>query len=221
MIRFVRSLAPDEHCPDTKRVREELRQDFLYLCAYCLLTEFALGGDRHFEVDHHRPRKHFRGQAILNQYQNLYWTCRRCNGTKHDHWPSEEELEAGERWLDPCEEEWYGGQHLDWLEDGELSVRSIAAKFTAEHLDLDVATVVRQHWGALRVAAYQYWESVRELQQLERLASAGEPDDYQRGRLDEQIRQMRINLETLENECPQRFGSLWSVAKDRARLGEW
>ena len=67
-----------------------LREDFKYMCAYCLLHEGQEqlgGGFQYFQIDHFRPVKFF--PALINVYDNLYYACHWCNQAKSDTWPSE------------------------------------------------------------------------------------------------------------------------------------
>lgn len=84
-----------------KRYKRWLRDDFAYTCAYCELHENLHGGYRNFEIDHHRPKSIF--SALINSYDNLIYSCDICNRAKSDIWPSENPLQDGIGWLDPCE----------------------------------------------------------------------------------------------------------------------
>jgi hypothetical protein len=98
----------------TLRVRRALCDDFAGRCAYCLAHVERMG-ERHFEIDHHRPR----AQGGTHEYRNLYWSCRACNGFKRDSWPSTTEQRNGRRYCDPCAE-WDLGLHYVEAETGEL-----------------------------------------------------------------------------------------------------
>lgn len=62
--------------------KEELRKDFSYSCAYCSITEIEASG-LSFEIDHYLPQKHFTDK--VNDYENLYWSCQKCNSYKSDY----------------------------------------------------------------------------------------------------------------------------------------
>ncbi len=59
------------------------------------------------EVDHFDPRLK---KELIQDYCNLFPASRHCNGKKSDTWPNKEELAAGCRFLNPCEEMDYGEQ---------------------------------------------------------------------------------------------------------------
>jgi hypothetical protein len=114
-----------------------LRQDFLHRCAYCLIHEAHYGGLRNFHVDHFRPKglPKFRHLALV--YTNLYYACALCNTNKGNTWPTDELLNLGFRFLDPCEEDPFEG-HLEInKQDGSLLVQTPAGEYTVYHLRLN------------------------------------------------------------------------------------
>ena len=64
--------------------KQDLRDDFLYSCAYCTTAEIELSAKR-FEIEHYLPQKHF--SHLRNQYLNLLWSCEDCNKNKDDFYP--------------------------------------------------------------------------------------------------------------------------------------
>src|SRR5437867_7422435 len=62
--------------------QDDLREDFLFSCAYCALTETEAQGIG-FNIDHYMPQKHY--PALAATYGNLMWSCRTCNGLKKDY----------------------------------------------------------------------------------------------------------------------------------------
>lgn len=69
--------------------REMLRHDFWYSCAYCSITEVEAGGIG-FEIDHYLPQKH--RPELKNDYNNLMWSCQKCNRYKGDHNPDQDDI---------------------------------------------------------------------------------------------------------------------------------
>lgn len=63
--------------------KEALGNLFNHECCYCTINEGEnkLG---FFHVDHFRPKKHF--TLLINEYDNLYYACHKCNVHKSDHW---------------------------------------------------------------------------------------------------------------------------------------
>ena len=117
-----------------------LRFDFQYCCAYCLTHErYFLDGEAG-EIDHHRPLhppkalgKDF--SHLVNAYSNLYWSCPRCNLYKGNLWPTDEEYERGERFLDPCLED--HDTHWETHTDGTLTAKTATGSDTIQVLRRD------------------------------------------------------------------------------------
>ena len=96
--------------------RPYLRHDFEFRCAYCLRHEFYFGGGEAGEIDHRKPLHLF--PNLRNTYENLYWSCRKCNAVKSGLWPSENQIRRGLRFLDPCTED--HDDHRRTQPDGSL-----------------------------------------------------------------------------------------------------
>lgn len=72
--------------------RDILRLDFWYSCAYCSLSESeALGIG--FEIDHYYPKEH--NYRLVNVYNNLMWSCEKCNAYKSDYNPDTNDVQKG------------------------------------------------------------------------------------------------------------------------------
>jgi hypothetical protein len=72
--------------------RDDLRFDFWYSCAYCNLCESEAMGIG-FEIDHYLPTEHF--QQLVSDYNNLFWSCEKCNNYKSDYFPDKEQIDKG------------------------------------------------------------------------------------------------------------------------------
>ena len=102
MAHFVRSNPPDVK-GGYRAFRPFVRADFNRQCAYCLMSEILVGGEKCFELDHFRPKSRF--PHLLNDFLNLYYSCRPCNNMKSNYWPPEELEARGIRLVDLCAEE--------------------------------------------------------------------------------------------------------------------
>lgn len=113
-----------------------LRKEFLYRCAYCTLHEgdIGAGGVWHYCVEHFRPKKKF--PDLRCTYSNLYYACPVCNTTKNETWPSDEYMEQGFYFVDPCTEDLYV-DHTEEQDDGRLKHKTKAGFYTIEHLRLN------------------------------------------------------------------------------------
>ena len=124
--------------PDGKRhgwYKDCLRLDFQFRCAYCLIHEADYQGHESSQVDHFRPQSRFR--ALARKYANLHYACLLCNkrSRKGDNWPSDDEAQRGERFVDPCSEDWE--EHVEFLEDGAVRALTPAGDYAVRTLDLD------------------------------------------------------------------------------------
>lgn len=84
--------------------RQEIREDSLFRCVYCDIHEAENGGDEHMNLDHFRPKGLDRFSLLVNDPNNLVWSCAGCNNLKRHHWPvSDEELPfvGKEGFIDP------------------------------------------------------------------------------------------------------------------------
>jgi hypothetical protein len=120
-----------------KQYKHELRYDFFYSCAYCNLSESEAGGVR-FTIDHYEPQK--ARADLVNQYDNLMWSCDTCNTYKGDRSPPESAREQGYRFFRPVHD-----VHLDHfeLENNKLTHVSNTGFFTIEALDLNRDSLLR------------------------------------------------------------------------------
>lgn len=141
--RVVRAHNPAALCrANAALVRGCLRIDFRERCAYCLVHAHQIG-IRHFEIDHHRPR----ARGGTEDYRNLYWSCRACNGIKWNIWPSRAESQGGSRFCDPCAE-WDAGVHYVEKRSGELKAVTACGDYHIVKLGLNRADLVK--WRAER-----------------------------------------------------------------------
>lgn len=126
-----------------KDYRPFLCRDFEFRCAYCLRYEFFFGGGEAAEIDHFRPRHLF--PALLNDYQNLYWSCRKCNAIKGGKWPGAAQVVRGLRFLDPRADD--ADDHWQTHADGTLTPLTPTGQYTVRHImalmRADLAPVVR------------------------------------------------------------------------------
>lgn len=85
----------------SSKCKEYLRNDFSHECAYCKLQEQEVGvvGFDFFEIDHFKPQR--LNLPDMHQYNNLYYSCAKCNNEKSDIWD--------EKLLDPCVDDIFSG----------------------------------------------------------------------------------------------------------------
>jgi len=137
MARFNREESPPAYS-DHREYVPFLRKDFQFRCAYCERTEAYFGGEETFEVDHFKPEQKF--PELRTAYENLYYSCRKCNGIKWKTWPTEDQINEGTFFADPCVEDPYEA-HLSERPDGGLDQLTACGAYTNRHIRLDRPSV--------------------------------------------------------------------------------
>lgn len=79
--------------------RALLRREFRRKCVYCRMPDY-LEQQLGFEIDHYQP--HTRG-GDKNEYVNLFYSCRTCNGFKSNFWPTKINWADGVFIPNPCD----------------------------------------------------------------------------------------------------------------------
>ena len=93
-IVVIRSDVPD--CSNYREYEPYLRHDFWYSCAYCNISEVEAMGIG-FNIDHYDPSEKDGNKD--DSYNNLMWSCERCNSYKQDLWPPDEARQNGIRYV--------------------------------------------------------------------------------------------------------------------------
>lgn len=98
-----------------------LRKDFHEHCGYCGDHDFFR--DSYYEINHFVPKK-----CLVNisetAYSNLVYSCRSCNNSKRNKWPTKDENvhnNGVEGFIDPCDPAY--SDQFERMEDG--SIRSV------------------------------------------------------------------------------------------------
>jgi uncharacterized protein (TIGR02646 family) len=128
--------------------RESLRSDFWYSCAYCSITEAEAGGIG-FEIDHYLPKN--TNPGLINNYDNLFWSCGVCNRYKFDYDPDEKQISAGNVVIRSDEED--PREHLK-LKEQILKEKTHTGEFNIELLELN-----RKQLRRLRSIREKFWEA--------------------------------------------------------------
>jgi hypothetical protein len=106
-------------------IRELLRHDFYYACAYCSISEVEAQGIS-FHIEHHKPKK--TKDADVEDYDNKMYACYLCNGYKSDEWPTPEEMALGMRFLRPDQDDY--AEHFELKADVVLHPLTTPAQYT-------------------------------------------------------------------------------------------
>ena len=113
------------HFSDYRRYKPYLRTEFSRQCVYCCMPDGIQGHDS-FGVDHYRPMSQF--PSLSCEYENLFYSCNRCNRLKRDFWPAEEELVKGLFLPNPCDHtmgehlRFHGARVMPTSQAGELTI---------------------------------------------------------------------------------------------------
>lgn len=155
---------PSKRYKDYRRYRQYTRRDFKRFCAYCFRHELEAGGEEHFEQDHFEPRS--RPNVDPADYLNLYWSCRGCNApqNKGNAWPTEAQLERGERFCDPCEHDPVGTDYV-LKKDGLLEAVTPAGRYTIRHIRLNERPDLVENRVLRREYRQTYRQRLAELRQ--------------------------------------------------------
>jgi len=111
--------------------REYLRYDFFYSCAYCTMSEAEAQAIR-FTIDHYEPRN--ARPDLLDEYENLMYSCGECNLRKGDRSPPPKARADGYRFFRPDRD-----LHEDHFEESRrrLQGKSNVGRYSIEALDLN------------------------------------------------------------------------------------
>ena len=88
---------------DYHSYKEVLKEDFNSRCGYCDDHEYF--SREPYQIDHFAPRTILKTMGE-NDYSNLVYSCRRCNRSKWDKWPTADETKHNngvEGFIDPCD----------------------------------------------------------------------------------------------------------------------
>ena len=94
-----------KHYADYRNYKPYLAEDFNHRCAYCNLLDKNVTS--FFEVDHFVPRAEIKKdpqlEYLTNDYNNLIYACRNCNGEKRDLYEGDITVNPyeNERFYDP------------------------------------------------------------------------------------------------------------------------
>jgi hypothetical protein len=141
-----RRCIPKRKYKDYRQYKKWLRADFGYRCGYCSIHENANGGYWHFHVDHYKPKGNDNFKHLETEYANLLYSCDHCNILKGDIWVSDDPINDGIGWLDPCEhnlnEHYYYG-YRD--EEFTLVCLTKVGRWMSLKLALDQPARIRKH----------------------------------------------------------------------------
>lgn len=122
---------------DYHAYKESLKEDFHGRCGYC--DDHERFTEVPFQIDHFVPKAIMKN-ITENDYNNLVYSCRRCNRSKWDKWPSGDEKihhNDKEGFIDPCDELY--DQQFERNSRGEIIPVTELGRWMWEELNLDNA----------------------------------------------------------------------------------
>lgn len=115
--------------------REQLEQDFHYLCGYCGKDGSVL--HQKFHLDHFVPKSLDKSRE--KDYYNLVLVCPRCNLYKSDQWPTGDVAQphnGKEGFVDPANPEF--DEHMERNEKGYVVGKTCVGNSMCHMLHLDI-----------------------------------------------------------------------------------
>jgi HNH endonuclease len=111
--------------------RQYLRNDFIYSCAYCTMSEAEAQAIR-FTIDHYEPRN--ARPELLDDYNNLMYSCDECNLRKGNRYPPLRARPDGYRFFRPDQD-----VHQDHFQRNGVRLEGITnvGRYSLEALDLN------------------------------------------------------------------------------------
>jgi len=148
--------------------REQLEQDFHYLCGYCGKDGSVL--HQKFHLDHFVPKNLDKSRE--KDYYNLVLACPRCNLSKSDKWPTGDIMcshNGKDGFVDPADSEF--DEHLERNEKGYVVAKTSVGNSMCNMLHLDIR----------RTDIYWKAEQLRiQLKKLEELFREGKLTEQQK-----------------------------------------
>jgi hypothetical protein len=117
--------------------RQYLREDFLYSCAYCSMTESEARGIR-LTIDHYEPKSI--KPELEDTYDNLMYACDECNTLKGDRSPTPEARAKDQRFFRVDAD--VRGEHFR-LEENEVKGTTNVGTYTTLALSLNRGSLLR------------------------------------------------------------------------------
>jgi hypothetical protein len=139
---------------DYKKYREQLRNDFNCRCGYCNDRDFPRA--ERFEIDHFIPQRI--DSSLKTVYSNLVYSCRSCNNSKRDKWPTNNPKQPNDGikgWIDPCDISYVN--QFDRGKYGEIIAKTDLGKWMYDELKL---------WKPQHAILHCYEEIENALQEL-------------------------------------------------------
>ena len=115
--------------------KTEIAEESSNKCIYCAIHEASMGGIRNFHIEHYRPKSKF--PKLINDYNNLFYSCPICNTLKSNDWPNEPNPENDViAYPNPSEVDYNDIFNVDEVK-GVVSGKNISALYIQEKIFLN------------------------------------------------------------------------------------
>lgn len=121
-----------------REYRPEIQQDFYNICGYCGKSKECLYEEH--ELDHFVPIDVDKEKE--NDYFNLVYACKKCNGSKQKDWPTKDKniwYKDGKGYCDPATEEF--DSHLGRDSEGNIFYKTDVGKYMYNRLHFDIRPI--------------------------------------------------------------------------------
>jgi hypothetical protein len=169
MARVKRRQVPPQYA-DYRKYKPYLRIDFRYRCCYCTIHELNWGSERHFAVEHFRPKGRF--SVLETDYSNLYYACDVCNDYKGKKWPSDDDLASGRRFFDACVD--FARLHFKANSSGELEPLSSCGAYSIAAIRLNRPLLLKMR-NQRREYAIKFRVLLKEIRYFEATRPTADP----------------------------------------------
>lgn len=123
---------------DYHKYKTEIQQDFHNICGYCGKSKECLYEEH--EIDHFVPKDIDKKRE--NDYYNLVYACKKCNGSKQKDWPTKNKHkpnENGKGYCDPATAEF--DKHLERNEEGNIMYKTEVGQYMYKRLHFDIRPI--------------------------------------------------------------------------------
>jgi len=119
--------------------RKDLQLDFSKRCGYC--NDIHTWRFASYEIDHFIPRKRNKKPFLTikteTDYSNLVYSCKSCNNSKSNKWPTNDENishKNNEGFIDPCDDDYK--EQFTRLPNGQIRPSTVLGEWIYKELKL-------------------------------------------------------------------------------------
>ncbi len=159
--------------------RAEIAEDCIHRCVYCDSDANHMGGAEAMQLDHFRPESFSEYAHLINDPNNLHYSCARCNLLKSDWWPargSDATHDGTDGFIDPFTED--RSLYFEIASDGTITAIKPPAKYIIQLLRLNREFLRKLR--ELRILKTYWSRKVVEMRQKAEAGNVPEPEELVR-----------------------------------------